>query len=88
MDKGKSNRKKKGSSHADVIDRLDFSGVGPSTLPSYYPPRYSSWPEPIFPHQCSITMALSMHVHHPVTVTGPRLPCWLGAQGTRLTSRP
>ncbi|KAM5536265.1 hypothetical protein V8D89_010164 [Ganoderma adspersum] len=29
MDKGKSSRKKKGSSHADVIDRLDFSGVGP-----------------------------------------------------------
>jgi hypothetical protein len=22
---------KKGSTHADVIDRLDFSGVGPST---------------------------------------------------------
>ncbi|KAH9944296.1 uncharacterized protein BXZ73DRAFT_39255 [Epithele typhae] len=31
MDKGKSSRssKKKGSAHADVIDRLDFSGVGP-----------------------------------------------------------
>ncbi|KAI0801166.1 hypothetical protein C8Q74DRAFT_471616 [Fomes fomentarius] len=29
MDKGKSKSKKKGSSHADVIDRLDFSGVGP-----------------------------------------------------------
>lgn len=33
MEKGKSSSrtKKKGSSHADVIDRLDFSGVGPST---------------------------------------------------------
>lgn len=26
---------KKGSSHADVIDRLDFSGVGPSTSPPH-----------------------------------------------------
>ncbi|TBU63849.1 hypothetical protein BD310DRAFT_944935 [Dichomitus squalens] len=29
MEKAKTGRKKKGSSHADVIDRLDFSGVGP-----------------------------------------------------------
>ncbi|KAI0756894.1 Pal1 cell morphology protein-domain-containing protein [Daedaleopsis nitida] len=29
MEKSKSKSKKKGSSHADVIDRLDFSGVGP-----------------------------------------------------------
>jgi hypothetical protein len=30
----KATRPKKGSKHADVIDRLDFTGVGPSTSPS------------------------------------------------------
>ena len=37
VEKGKTTTRrpptKKGSSHADVIDRLDFSGVGPSTCP-------------------------------------------------------
>lgn len=29
-------RAKKGSKHADVIDRLDFTGVGPSELPHVF----------------------------------------------------
>lgn len=38
--KNKTGRPKKGSQHADVIDRLDFTGVGPSTYmcsPSIFP---------------------------------------------------
>ena len=39
-EKSKSKRSgKKGSTHADVIDRLDFSGVGPSTSPFLSPPN-------------------------------------------------
>lgn len=32
-DKSKNHKSKKPSMHADVIDRLDFSGVGPSQSP-------------------------------------------------------
>lgn len=52
MDKGKSSRtKKKGSSHADVIDRLDFSGVGPSEWHCFSCHRQqSSFSIPVFHH--------------------------------------
>ena len=37
MEKSKTrgHRPKKGSQHADVIDRLDFTGVGPSEFRAY-----------------------------------------------------
>jgi len=39
-EKSKSKRSgKKTSNHADVIDRLDFSGVGPSTSPFLLPTK-------------------------------------------------
>jgi hypothetical protein len=41
VEKAKANgkgRPKKGSQHADVIDRLDFTGVGPSTSLLQFPP--------------------------------------------------
>ncbi|OBZ79421.1 Uncharacterized protein YxjH [Grifola frondosa] len=43
VEKSKPSRsRKKGSSHADVIDRLDFSGVGPRNIPSSYESPYPS----------------------------------------------
>jgi len=45
-EKSKSKRSgKKGSTHADVIDRLDFTGVGPSTSSFLSPPRAPETPE-------------------------------------------
>lgn len=43
-------RGKKGSVHADVIDRLDFSGVGPSTSFNFYLYFLSIFPPLVFHH--------------------------------------
>ena len=45
-EKSKSKRSgKKGSTHADVIDRLDFTGVGPSTSSFLSHPKVPEAPE-------------------------------------------
>lgn len=66
---------KKGSTHADVIDRLDFSGVGPSmslSLLLLLQPLPRLTCDSL---KCSTTMAHSMPVPLLATVTARRLPC-------------
>lgn len=69
---------KKGSSHADVIDRLDFTGVGPSASSLLFS-TFSSFtdlhPNNIRDRQCSITMAHSMPAPPLGTVIALRRPC-------------
>jgi hypothetical protein len=68
--KNKSGRPKKASQHSDVIDRLDFTGVGPS---KHHP--ILSFPFLTYRQQCSTTTVPLTHVPLLVTATAPKRPC-------------
>jgi hypothetical protein len=78
-------KSKKGSSHADVIDRLDYTSVGPSELPlrttplHFVPYMLCNFPvSDYITMQCYTTTVLSTPVCPLATVTRRRPQCWRG----------
>jgi hypothetical protein len=70
---GGKSRPKKGSQHADVIDRLDFTGVGPSTY-SITIRAFACIPISSSLQKCFITMGPSTPAPPPATSTRQRRP--------------